>query len=230
MASAVREVIEKEGDILDVTEGIIVQQCNCVCIRPHGLSKAIADKWPWADPYSGRKQMGKRNMAAFESWDTPGTWMGHGSFATDCKLTVVDLFAQLDFGVAMDHPKYEKPPAWRQNRYRLCAAKFKNQPDTMANRLGWFYKALDRLCMSLLKETDTVYFPYKIGCGLAGGHWPDYHTVIKALQQTCPAQFVILRKPENNNNNNGANHAEDVCRVPPCDNARRELYLGDEAQ
>lgn len=231
MASAVREVIEKEGDILDVTEGIIVQQCNCLCIRPHGLSKAIADKWPWADPYGKRKQMGKRNMAVFEDWDTPGTWLAHACFGSKVKLHVVDLFAQLDYGVAEDNPNYLKPPPWRQNRLKvLASSKFKNNPDTMANRLEWFYKALESMCSQLPKETDTVYFPYKIGCGLAGGHWPDYHTVIKALQQTCPAQFVILRKPENNNNNNGANHAEDVCRVPPCDNARRELYLGDEAQ
>lgn len=191
---AAREVIEREGDILQVTEGIIVQQCNCVCIKPHGLSKDIADKWPWADPYSGRKQMGKRNMAAFESWDTPGTWLAHGCFGKDCKLTVVDLFAQLDFGVAVDHPKYEKPPPWRQNRYGLMGAKFK-EPDSMANRLEWFYQALQRLCTSLLKDTDTVYFPYKIGCGQAGGHWPDYLAVIKALQATTPAQFVILKKP-----------------------------------
>lgn len=41
------------GNILDVTEGVIVQQVNCQGVMGSGIAKAIRDKWPvvW-DQYS----------------------------------------------------------------------------------------------------------------------------------------------------------------------------------
>ena len=35
-----------KGDILDVTEGFIVQQVNCFGVMGAGLAKQIRDKWP----------------------------------------------------------------------------------------------------------------------------------------------------------------------------------------
>lgn len=35
-----------KGDILNVTEGIIVQQVNCMGVMGAGLAKQIRDKWP----------------------------------------------------------------------------------------------------------------------------------------------------------------------------------------
>ena len=35
-----------KGDILNVTEGIIVQQVNCFGVMGAGLAKQIRDKWP----------------------------------------------------------------------------------------------------------------------------------------------------------------------------------------
>lgn len=35
-----------KGNILNVTEGIIVQQVNCMGVMGAGLAKQIKDKWP----------------------------------------------------------------------------------------------------------------------------------------------------------------------------------------
>lgn len=44
-----------KGNILNVTEGIIVQQVNCHGIMGAGLAKQIRDKWPSAyDSYQAR--------------------------------------------------------------------------------------------------------------------------------------------------------------------------------
>jgi hypothetical protein len=59
-----------EGDLLNATQKYIAQQCNCNTIKSHGLSKSIADKYPWADPYSCRKK--KYNNSTSEP-DEPGT-------------------------------------------------------------------------------------------------------------------------------------------------------------
>ena len=46
----------KSGD-LDAKEDYILQQCNCVACRPHGLSAAIAKKFPFAQPNPGSIQL-----------------------------------------------------------------------------------------------------------------------------------------------------------------------------
>ena len=44
-----------KGDILNVTEGIIVQQVNCKGVMGAGLAKQIRDKWPYIyDDYKAR--------------------------------------------------------------------------------------------------------------------------------------------------------------------------------
>ena len=42
----------KEGDILEVKDQYIAQQCNCVTNNYKGLSKSIVEKFPWASFYS----------------------------------------------------------------------------------------------------------------------------------------------------------------------------------
>lgn len=42
----------KEGNILEVDDQYIAQQCNCVTQNYKGLSKDIVEKFPWAKFYS----------------------------------------------------------------------------------------------------------------------------------------------------------------------------------
>jgi hypothetical protein len=52
-----------QGSLLDATEEYIEQQCNCVTVKSHGLSQQISDKYPWANVYKRRTQIGSRNCA-----------------------------------------------------------------------------------------------------------------------------------------------------------------------
>ena len=59
-------LIFREGDLLDCNIKVICQQLNCLAVRPHGLSEAIANKFPYANVYSRRRSVGNRNLAIKE--------------------------------------------------------------------------------------------------------------------------------------------------------------------
>ena len=53
--------------------------------------------------------------------------------------------------------------------------------DTRATRLTYFKRglaALMRHCIANAMLRVSIAFPFHIGCGLAGGHWPDYWTTL----------------------------------------------------
>lgn len=49
-------------------------------------------------------------------------------------------------------------------------------PDTQKNRRSHFYKALFEI--SKLDSLESVAFPYRIGCGIAGGDWDWYFDML----------------------------------------------------
>ena len=52
------------GDLLKLRDvDAIIHQVNCLCVKAHGLSKQIAEKYPWGDIYSTRRAEGKTNLA-----------------------------------------------------------------------------------------------------------------------------------------------------------------------
>lgn len=54
--------------------------------------------------------------------------------------------------------------------------------DTMQNRLQWFKHCLDLFGNWMHSQgynNHTIAIPYKIGCGLGGGIWPDYLNAIE---------------------------------------------------
>jgi hypothetical protein len=51
--------------------------------------------------------------------------------------------------------------------------------DTRKNREAWFKQCLEGLeSWCITNHIKTVAFPYKIGCGLAGGDWKHYLKMI----------------------------------------------------
>lgn len=50
--------------------------------------------------------------------------------------------------------------------------------DTKEKRIEWFQTALDEI-NETYDGTYTFAFPYRIGCGLAGGDWNVYYDMIK---------------------------------------------------
>lgn len=55
--------------------------------------------------------------------------------------------------------------------------------DTYEQRETWFGEALADLATQLKEEKETVAFPYKIGCGLAGGNWEKYRAMIEKFDE-----------------------------------------------
>lgn len=140
------------GDLLNATEDYICQQCNCISVRPHGLSQQIALKYPHVDPYSSRRPLGNRNLAVPEDRPVPGSIHVYGS---DQVRKVICMFAQYGMG---------KPGAYGNT-----------EPDSHTDRLRWFIQCLGQITMVRPK---SIALPWMIGCGLAGGDWSVYHNIL----------------------------------------------------
>lgn len=79
-----------KGDILDVTEGVIIQQVNCFGVMGAGLAKQIRDKWPSVyDRYQERVYYSPNNedLLGMTVWNR-----------VDTDLFVASIFGQYDYG------------------------------------------------------------------------------------------------------------------------------------
>jgi O-acetyl-ADP-ribose deacetylase (regulator of RNase III) len=161
--------IEK-GDILKVKSGYIAQQCNCTSIRGRGLSQAIAEKYPEFSPYKKRRPMdlvGKySNIAILEDRPYPGTVEIIG----DENISIINIYGQY----------YPGKPT--------------QSGDDELTRQRWFVEALNSLVEHFKDSSrkETIHFPYKIGCGLAGGDWQFYFETICEFSTKLPNTEVII--------------------------------------
>ena len=156
------------GDLLDAKEPIC-QQCNCLTIKPHGLSKYISDKYSWADPYTTRPI---KTANTTSSPDEPGTIVEFKNPLYPYNI-VLCFMAQWCPGKPYAYNKfYSSTPCGSEDNY--------------SNRKKWFQE-----CLDILDENnyDTVAMPYGIGCGLAGGKWVEY----KQMIEECKTKIVIYK-------------------------------------
>lgn len=72
----------------------ICHQVNCLTVASHGLSRQLADKYPWVDIYKTRRPLGNRNLDTPETRDTPGTFRLF--MRTGCP-TIVCFLSRWDF-------------------------------------------------------------------------------------------------------------------------------------
>lgn len=80
---------EINGNILDSTEGIMVQQVNCRNVMGAGLAKAIYDKWPNV----------KSEYHKFCMQYEPGDLLGKVLYVDVTPNQIVaNVFGQLDYG------------------------------------------------------------------------------------------------------------------------------------
>ncbi len=153
------------GDIFDSGAEYIMHQCNCLTVRPHGLSKQVAvrlgkDK----DVYSTRRAEKHRNCAIPEDRAMPGTIQildGDGP-------TVLALFGQYRPG---------KPC-----QYALSYPDDGYSDDAEAREINFreALKALrDHFAANTPSELTRVAVPFGIGCGLAGGDWSRYSKMLQ---------------------------------------------------
>lgn len=145
------------GDLLQSSEPIIAQQCNCVTVKSHGLSETIAARFPYADCYKMRRAK-SRNTAAVPA--TPGTIQALGPLKGDAGPLVVCMFAQWAPG---------KPGAFR--KYYTS-----DYEDTEKDRAWWFQLCLNEI---IAGGITSIAMPYLIGCGLAGGEWAAYEKMLE---------------------------------------------------
>lgn len=176
-----------QGSLLDFDGDYIVQQCNCLTVHAHGLSQSIADRFPHGNFYGRRRGIGRRNLAMPEDRGVPGSMILLEPMTPEDGPGIACLLGQwrpgaLTSRVSWAYPDYEVP-------------------ETRERRLLWFQQALASLGQHLRESISTrryrLAFPYRIGCGLAGGHWPDYEAAIRAFEkQYRDALTVIIYQEE----------------------------------
>jgi O-acetyl-ADP-ribose deacetylase (regulator of RNase III) len=157
------------GDLLTSGEQYIAHQCNCVTVRAHGLSKSIADRYPYADVYAKRKPItSTRNTAKDTS--VPGTIEICSPPSSSNDPHIICMFAQVTPGKTGAYSKYYQT----------------NYSDTKKNRLAWFEQCLKEIEKLSI---NRVAMPYFIGCGLAGGNWDDYREILNQ----SPLEIILYK-------------------------------------
>lgn len=176
------------GDLTAVEADFLVQQCNCLTVKAHGLSQALARKNPAWNLYAQRTPVCTQNLATPETRGHPGT-----TVLLDDK--VVCLLAQ-----------------WRPGRVGVKywhAYPESDPPESAEMRLQWFQSCLDGLTQAVANELErrtlsgattdptpgsglVVAFPWRIGCGLAGGDWSKYRAELERWAALQPPQVTSL--------------------------------------
>src|SRR5690242_14918048 len=97
-------LVFKKGNLLDATEQYIAHQCNCITTNSAGLAAQISKHFPYADPYSNRKNIhGLRNRAVEEDRPVPGSIQIYGN-GIDQRY-VIGMFAQYNPGNVIEHDR-----------------------------------------------------------------------------------------------------------------------------
>ena len=135
-----------KGDLLDSKEKYIAHQCNCLTQDSAGAAKAIFDKYPYANTYARRVRLADGTNT---NVDVPGTLavMGNGQD----QRYVLNMYSQYYPG----KPKYPQSTL-----------------DGIPARRNYFHRCLLRVAK--LPELESIAFPWRIGCNLAGGDWEWY--------------------------------------------------------
>ena len=173
-----------EGDLLTFGPAdVIVQQCNCVTVKAHGLSASIRNAFPYADIYGNRRA---RSPNQAKQADTPGKCIL-------CKPLKKNSYVHQPQVACLLSQFYPgRPGNYWKKVYTYDDGK--DIDDSCLNRLKWFKEALIDLAAQLKSSKPgkiNVAFPYKIGCGLAGGHWNLYEKAIKDWEQTHLKSYNI---------------------------------------
>lgn len=79
-------------------------------------------------------------------------------------------------------------------------------PDTMKMRMLWFKICLDKL--QKVSGLHRVAFPAGIGCGIAGGDWRDYGSMIKVFAENNREIQVAVYSNEGNEDSNSVDDGE----------------------
>lgn len=162
-----------EGDLLEHDAQYIVHQCNCVSKGASNLAKAVFEKFPYADIYRERS-------IRYPFWHKPGELYIRGGIGEG--RLVINMTAQVLPGGP--GKVFEVAPGM-------------SVTETSETREKLFVQ-----CLKKLKEIETlrsIAFPWRIGCGVAGGDWNRYHAVIDRFADMLAKKDIevfIVKRPE----------------------------------
>lgn len=138
-----------EGNLLDITDGIILHQANCIGATG-GLAGALRRKWPNRfKEYSRQAKSGELSLGGY----------------------LRDRPAKGETGPTVVHILGQKFPGPNTDIYAVTRALF---------------------AFSQMQDSEPIYAPYGMGCGLGGGDWSVYSKIIEKHLPHC----IIVRRPE----------------------------------
>lgn len=74
---------------------------------------------------------------------------------------------------------------------QIGPGKGRNPADSAQQRLQYFRSCLQQLEQDLPADA-RIAFPYKIGCGLAGGNWDLYLVELQQFARSHPSMEVLV--------------------------------------
>jgi O-acetyl-ADP-ribose deacetylase (regulator of RNase III) len=158
-----------KGNLLNASEQYIAHQCNCITTVPHGISEKIFEKYPHANVYKTRcscaltKKQTRNCRCPTARRDNPGT-----------------------IDIRHHHQQHDGGVINMLAQYYPGTARFKN--DFPVDRIRYFQSCLDRI--SEMEGLESVAFPFRIGCGLAGGDWTIYSRMLESFSKRVSERGV----------------------------------------
>jgi O-acetyl-ADP-ribose deacetylase (regulator of RNase III) len=179
-----------DGSILDANTQFIAHQCNCITRCFAGLADTIFTRYPEANAFDSRQRRGVL-------MDTPGTVIQEGR--------VLNMFAQFFPSMPILQSRYDlvhrkaivTTTTTIDKYFSNCPQDVKDtlvsyvENETFEQRLKWFQQCLYN--MLKIPNLKSVAFPYKIGCGMAGGYWTLYKQELQKFASQTSCAVVIYK-------------------------------------
>ena len=144
----------------------LIHQINALGLKPGGLAAALVDRCPYANPFEDRNQNGTQEHLL-------GTVrIDKDPSDNPENPTIFSLYAQLRGGAPGKHPH-----------------------DSREHRVAYFESAIADL-KAKAPGLESIAFPEKIGCAIAGGHWHDYKSIIHGFAAAMPNCAVYIVRCE----------------------------------
>lgn len=155
-----------EGNLLESKAKYIVHQCNCVTWTAAHLAYDMFKCFPWADIYTPRRLKAENGI---NYYDKPGEIIVRGDGVK--QRYVIAILGQYYPGKARITQQFI---------------------DSYKKRKDYFFSGLKKIAE--IKCLESVAFPFKIGCGAAGGNWDEYEELIKKFAIFCNDVEVSIVK------------------------------------
>jgi O-acetyl-ADP-ribose deacetylase (regulator of RNase III) len=154
---------------------VFCHQCNCRACMGGGIAAQIAETYP---------EVARRDSEYHNEVYTNNDKSTEKMLGTILPVILhdqricINMYSQYDMGAAFpDSIEFE-------------------DPDTKSKRLEYFKSCLEQIKVFLDgpggERLKTIGFPKYIGCGLAGGFWPNYEQAIKDFAKTVGQKVFIV--------------------------------------